>query len=157
MRHHTPSLIVVCTAAVAALGWLAMAYSSAVAQDLTGDYDLSLSADHGHERHSLTLRSTAGGKVSGVVRIDRGLGPEARVPSPDEKLHSIEFTGTWPDPRDAITFAVAAGSMRALRYEFRLYPIRTATIALAGVVTVRPAGMEGPVGVTGGALARKTR
>lgn len=133
-----------------ALLLLVLLSSTAVARaqgDLVGNYTLVMTEDAAWHRHVLVIESADSSGAKGVLKLDRGLGPEARAPLPDERVHELPFTGRW-SKSGGLHFEVVVGQEQPLHYSFELYPVRRGTAALVGVVTVSAETREitaGPV------------
>ena len=83
----------------------------------TGQFLLTLETDAPWHRNTLTLDAAA---RSGVVVIDRGIGPEGRAPSPDEILHEVPFVAE--DAAQHLVFSVTIGTLNRTAYRFELWP-----------------------------------
>ena len=81
---------------------------------LIGTWDLRLDPDQGWHRHALEISAVDGARVDGRVVIDRGIGPQARVPSPDEITHTVSFEGRWSEP--TLRFEVSVGTLHPIIY-----------------------------------------
>lgn len=115
--------------------------------DLAGDYTLVMTEDAAWHRHVLVLESVDDRGVKGTLKLDCGLGPEARAPLPHERVHTLPFEGRW-SKSGGLHFEVVVPGEQPLRYAFELYPVRRGTAALVGVVTVTAETAEisaGPV------------
>jgi len=102
-------------------------------QPLKGAYVLQFGEDVGWHSNTLMISGTDNGVVRGTVGIDWNLGPEARAPKPDEKLHNLPFEGRW-SKSGAIHFTVTVGGQTS--YAFELFPMHGRFEGFVGVVTV---------------------
>ncbi len=85
-----------------------------------GTYEMIWDDEPPWREHLLALE-VAGEQLRGVVVVDRGTGPVARVPSPDEGAHVLRFVPEPAgDPCAPLRFAVDAGVLRPTRHEFEL-------------------------------------
>lgn len=115
---------------------------------LAGTYDLLLSDDVGWHSNLLTISSSSDDALKGTVSIDWGLGPQARAPGPDEKVHVVPFTAKR-DRSGAYRFSVQVGKETPTRYGFELYVIKREATWLAGSVTVQRVLKKGEPQVAG--------
>lgn len=96
-----------------------------------GEYELIMSGVPAWQHNGLVIR-TFGDPVSGDLHLDLGLGPEARAPKPEEKLHIKSFRAGYEG--EDISFKVEVGEKA---YSFRLFPLSDdGQPLLAGTVTV---------------------
>lgn len=84
-----------------------------------GFFPLHFESDPGWHRHWLHVESVEFGAVRGRIVIDRGIGPEARLPRPDEAAHLVAFSAPWSGD-GALAFEVETGVLDVVSYSFRL-------------------------------------
>lgn len=83
-----------------------------------GTWRLVFEPDAGWHVHHLQLVSNEDGRWVGKVFIDQGIGPEARMPNPDERTFALMFDGE--EKGEVMTFEVKVGSFEPTRYAFAL-------------------------------------
>jgi len=116
--------------------------------ELAGTYDLLLSDDPGWHGNLLTVTSSSDDVLKGTVSIDWGLGPQARAPQPDERVHVLPFTARR-DKSGAYRFTVEVGKQAPTRYDFEIYVLRREATWLAGTVTLQRVVEKGDPQVAG--------
>lgn len=120
---------------------LLLAAHAQAASDLIGTYTLVMTEDAAWHRNVLVLDSVDGNEVRGKLKLDWGLGPEARAPKPDERTHEVPFEGRM-SKSGGLHFEVEVGQEERVLYTFELYPVERGGQALVGVVTVAPQRAE---------------
>ncbi len=98
-------------------------------EDLLGFYEMRFEPGEAWHSHSLEIE-TVTPKLRGRVVIDRGIGPQGRMPNPDEEAHLLGFEAT--PSGDGFAFSVECGTLQPLEYSFKLQ--RAADGSLTGTV-----------------------
>lgn len=85
--------------------------------DLLGFYEMRFEPGDAWHSHSLEIE-TVEPALRGRVVIDRGIGPQGRMPNPDEEAHLLGFEAT--SSGEGLEFTVECGALHPLRYSFKL-------------------------------------
>ncbi len=85
---------------------------------LPGYYTLRFDPGEAYHAHDLEI-DEAGDTVRGRVTIDRGIGPQGRMPGPDDDAHLLAFE-TAPQADGSLDFEVSCGIFKPVSYRFSL-------------------------------------
>ncbi|GMT48483.1 MAG: hypothetical protein IEMM0008_0022 [bacterium] len=88
---------------------------------LKGKYTLYLPNQYGWHHHSITINKVSTKWIKGVIKLDFSIGPQARVPSPWEIVHSIPFRANYNNKTKKLTFSVKVNLLRSHKYYFKGY------------------------------------
>ena len=85
-------------------------------------YPLLIAGMPSWQRNTITIGSRSQSSVSGYIELDRGIGPIAREPSPDERVHRKQFRAQISHSRFEFSVQVGAFSPLEYRFAFALCP-----------------------------------
>lgn len=114
--------------------------AASMADEWTGVYALQFSQDAGWHHNALVVSKEEGGTVRGTVSIDWGIGPEARSPNADERVHEVPFVAKHVQGLGELRFKVTVGKLHPTTYDFDLFPVVPSPGTLVGVVTETRSG-----------------
>ena len=116
--------------------WLCLGLSLAAEdQPWNGRYKLWLSGDPEWHQCAWEISAFTDEEMEGTAEVDLGLGPEAREPNPDEKLHKVPFKARRSADQKAYVAEVLIGSVQPRVYRFECYPIEAGK-SFSGIVTI---------------------
>lgn len=105
------------------LAVLVLAAGAFAAEGPVGRYELQFSGQPGWQRHELVVEAEDARQVRGRLVLDRGIGPQDRMPNPDERIHRVPFQGRR-DGDGTVRFEVRFGEVLPVRQSYELYRVR---------------------------------